>query len=59
MFVHVSDVEQAGLHGLSERQNLAYNVIVNEADGRAMAVNLKKILPEPLYGSIRKQNMDP
>lgn len=39
-FVHISAVEQAGLSGLAEGQNLSYD-LQNGRDGKASAVNLR------------------
>jgi CspA family cold shock protein len=41
VFVHISDVQQAGLVKLDEGQRLSYEVATNN-DGRRKAVNLVK-----------------
>ena len=40
VFVHVSAVERAGLHGLSEGQQIGYEL--EEERGKIAAVNLKQ-----------------
>ena len=56
VFVHINDVEQAGLHGLSEGQRLAYDIKVLKHG--PMAINLKVMLTEPSNGSMRKKEVE-
>lgn len=41
VFVHVSAVERAGLHGLNEGQTVAYDVEVDPRSGKSAATNLR------------------
>jgi cold shock CspA family protein len=41
VFVHVSAVEPAGLRGLNEGQNIAYEVVADKRTGKSSADNLK------------------
>ena len=41
LFVHVSAVEQSGLHGLEEGQTVAYDVELDRRKGKTSAVNLR------------------
>ncbi len=41
VFVHVSALERAGLHGLREGQRITYELQTDRRTGRTSAVNLK------------------
>ncbi len=41
VFVHVSAVEQAGMHGLDEGQKLNYEVLADSRTGKFSACNLQ------------------
>ena len=41
VFVHVSAVERAGLHGLNGGQKIAYEVVADKRTGKSSAENLK------------------
>ena len=40
VFVHVSAVERAGMHGLNEGQKISYEVIADRKTGKSSAQNL-------------------
>jgi len=40
VFVHVSAVERAGLHGLNEGQKVSYEVVADRKTGKSSAQNL-------------------
>jgi len=42
VFVHISAVEQAGLHQLNEGQKISYDVEVDPKKGKSSAVNLRE-----------------
>ncbi len=44
VFVHISEVEKAGMHGLQEGQKLSYELATN--NGKTSAVNLQLIESE-------------
>ncbi len=41
VFVHISAVEQAGLRGLNEGQQVAYDLEADRRSGKTSATNLK------------------
>jgi CspA family cold shock protein len=41
VFVHISAVERAGLNGLNEGQQIAYEVVPDKRAGKSSAENLK------------------
>jgi len=41
VFVHVSAVERAGMHSISEGQKLTFDVVTDDRSGRSAAENLK------------------
>ena len=43
VFVHISAVERAGLHGLNEGQKIAYEVVADKRAGKSSAENLKPV----------------
>ena len=43
VFVHISAVERAGLHGLNEGQKIAYEVVADKRTGKSAAENLKPV----------------
>jgi len=43
VFVHVSAVERAGLHGLNEGQKIAYEIVPDKRTGKSSAENLKPV----------------
>jgi len=40
VFVHISAVERAGMHGLNEGQKITYEVIADRKTGKSSAQNL-------------------
>jgi CspA family cold shock protein len=43
VFVHISAVERAGLHGLNEGQKVAFDIVANRKTGKSAAENLRAI----------------
>lgn len=41
VFVHISAVERAGMHSLSEGQQISFDVVQDRRSGRSSAENLK------------------
>jgi CspA family cold shock protein len=41
VFVHISAVEQAGMHDLREGQKLSFDIVADRRTGRSSAGNLK------------------
>jgi cold shock protein len=41
VFVHVSAVERAGMHGLTEGQKIRYDVVEDKRSGKSSADNLQ------------------
>jgi cold shock protein len=41
VFVHISAVERAGMHGLNEGQKVAFEVVANRKTGKSSAENLQ------------------
>lgn len=43
VFVHISAVQAAGMHGLNEGQKISFEIITDKRSGKAAAGNLKAI----------------
>jgi cold shock protein len=43
IFVHVSAVERAGMHSLSEGQKISFEVVADRKSGKSSADNLRAI----------------
>jgi len=43
VFVHISAVERAGLHGLNEGQKVSFDVVADQRSGKSAAENLQAI----------------
>jgi CspA family cold shock protein len=43
VFVHVSAVERAGLHALSEGQRVSFDVVADRKTGKSAADNLRAV----------------
>ena len=43
VFVHISAVERAGMHGLNEGQKVSFDVVANPRTGKSLADNLRAI----------------
>ncbi|PLW78436.1 cold-shock protein [Cohaesibacter celericrescens] len=43
VFVHISAVERAGMHGLNEGDKISYDIEVDQARGKSSAGNLKLV----------------
>jgi CspA family cold shock protein len=41
VFVHISAVERAGLHGLNEGQKVSFDVVADRRSGKSSADNLR------------------
>ena len=41
VFVHISAVERAGMHDLSEGQKISYDVVADKRTGKSSAGNLR------------------
>ena len=41
VFVHISAVERAGMHDLSEGQKISYEIVADKRTGKSSAENLK------------------
>jgi CspA family cold shock protein len=41
VFVHISAVERAGMHGLNEGQKVAFDIVANRKTGKSSAENLR------------------
>ena len=41
VFVHISAVERAGMHDLTEDQKISYEVVADKRTGKSSAENLK------------------
>jgi cold shock protein len=41
VFVHISAVERAGMHGLVEGQKISYDIVADRRTGKSSADNLK------------------
>ena len=43
VFVHISAVERAGMHGLNEGQKVSFDVVANRKTGKSSAENLQAL----------------
>ena len=43
VFIHISAVERASLHGLNEGQKIAYEIVADKRTGKSSADNLKPV----------------
>jgi cold shock protein len=43
VFVHISAVERAGMHGLNERQKVSFEIVANRKTGKSSAENLRAL----------------
>jgi CspA family cold shock protein len=43
VFVHISAVERAGMHGLNEGQKVAFDIVANRKTGKSSAENLRAL----------------
>jgi CspA family cold shock protein len=43
VFVHISAVERAGLHGLNDGQKISYELVADKRSGKSSADNLQAI----------------
>jgi CspA family cold shock protein len=43
VFVHISTVERAGMHGLNEGQKVSFDVVANPKTGKSSAENLRAV----------------
>ena len=43
VFVHISAVERAGLHGLNEGQKISFDVVADRRTGKSSAENLRAV----------------
>jgi CspA family cold shock protein len=43
VFVHISAVERAGMHGLDEGQKVSFEVVANRRTGKSAAENLRAV----------------
>jgi cold shock protein len=43
VFVHISAVERAGMHGLNEGQKLSFDVQADRRSGKSAAENLQTV----------------
>ena len=43
VFVHVSAIERAGMHGLNEGQKVSFDVVSDRMTGKSSAENLRAI----------------
>jgi len=43
VFVHVSAVERAGMHGLTEGQRVSFDVVADRKTGKSAADNLRAV----------------
>jgi CspA family cold shock protein len=43
VFVHISAVERAGMHGLNEGQKVSFDVIADRRTGKSSAENLRAV----------------
>lgn len=41
VFVHISAVQAAGMHGLNEGQKISFEIVTDKRSGKAAAGNLK------------------
>ena len=45
VFVHISAVERAGMHGLNEGQRVSFDVVTDRRTGKSAAGNLLAVQP--------------
>jgi cold shock protein len=43
VFVHMRQVERAGMHNLDEGQKIAFDVVANPKNGKSSAENLRSV----------------
>jgi CspA family cold shock protein len=43
VFVHISAVERAGMHGLNDGQKISYEIMADKRSGKSSAENLQSI----------------
>ena len=43
VFVHISAVERAGMHGLNEGQKVSFDVVADRRTGKSSAENLRAV----------------
>jgi cold shock protein len=43
VFVHISAVERAGMHGLNEGQKIAFDIVADRRTGKSSADNLQAV----------------
>ena len=43
VFVHISAVERAGLHGLNDGQKISYELVADKRSGKSSAENLQAL----------------
>jgi cold shock protein len=43
VFVHISAVERAGMHGLNEGQRVSFDVVADRRTGKSSAENLRAV----------------
>jgi cold shock protein len=43
VFVHISAVERAGMHGLNEGQRVSFDVVADRRSGKSSAENLRAV----------------
>ena len=43
VFVHISAVERAGMHGLNEGQKVSFDVVADRRTGKSSADNLRAV----------------
>jgi CspA family cold shock protein len=43
LFVHISAVERAGLHGLNDGQKISYELVADKRSGKSSAENLQAL----------------
>ena len=43
VFVHISAVERAGMHGLNEGQKISFELVADRRTGKSSAANLRTV----------------
>ena len=43
VFVHISAVERAGMHGLNEGQKISFGLVADRRTGKSSAANLRTV----------------
>jgi CspA family cold shock protein len=43
IFVHISAVERAGMHGLNEGQKVSFDLVADRRTGKSSAANLRTV----------------